>query len=71
MREAIVFMKLLINAPIIGMKTSSETKIATIFGPLIGAIPVGAMQAANYSVDRDVGKVTPLAASRSLISPAN
>jgi hypothetical protein len=29
------------------------------------------MQAANYSVDRDTGKVTPVAAARTLISPAN
>jgi osmoprotectant transport system permease protein len=34
--------------------------------PLIGKIPVGAMQAANYSVDRDREKASPAEAAKAL-----
>ena len=34
--------------------------------PLIGSIPVSAMRAANYSVDRDSDKLTPAQAAATL-----
>ena len=56
---------------LVSPKRAGDRRLIEALRPLIGAIPVGAMQAANYSVDRDAGKVTPVAAARSLISPAN
>jgi osmoprotectant transport system permease protein len=56
---------------LVSPKRAGDRRLIEALRPLIGAIPVGAMQAANYSVDRDTGKVTPVAAARTLISPAN
>ena len=56
---------------LVSPKRAGDRRLIEALRPLIGAIPVGAMQAANYSVDRDAGKVTPVAAARALIPPAN
>lgn len=41
-----------------------DARMIAALTPLIGRVPVEAMRAANYQVDRDVGKVSPDAAAR-------
>ena len=51
---------------LISPKRASDKRLIDALRPLVGAIPVGTMQAANYSVDRDTGKATPAQAARTL-----
>ena len=57
---------------LISPKRAGDRRLVEALKPLIGAIPVAEMQAANYSVDRDDGKLTPAQAARAMegrISP--
>jgi osmoprotectant transport system permease protein len=51
---------------LISPKRAQDRRLVDALRPLIGKIPVEAMRAANYSVDRDVGKSTPAEAARGL-----
>jgi osmoprotectant transport system permease protein len=51
---------------LISPKRAGDRRLVEALRPLVGAISVQAMQAANYSVDRDTGKVTPAEAARAL-----
>ncbi|HEY0647299.1 glycine betaine ABC transporter substrate-binding protein [Phenylobacterium sp.] len=51
---------------LISPKRAGDRRLVEAMRPLVGAISVEAMRAANYSVDRDAGKVTPAEAARSL-----
>jgi osmoprotectant transport system permease protein len=51
---------------LISPKRAHDRRLAGALSPLIGAIPVDAMRAANFSVDRDQDKATPAAAARTL-----
>lgn len=51
---------------LISPKRASDKRLIDALRPLVGAIPVETMQAANYSVDRDTGKATPAQAARTL-----
>jgi len=56
---------------LVSPKRAGDRRLLEALRPLVGAIPVEAMRAANYSVDRDAGKVTPAQAARTLrLSPA-
>jgi osmoprotectant transport system permease protein len=45
---------------------ANDQRLLGALRPLIGAIPVSAMRAANYSVDRDEHKLTPAQAAATL-----
>lgn len=49
---------------LVGPKRAQDARFVAALRPLIGRIPVAAMRAANYSVDRDADKATPEAAAR-------
>jgi osmoprotectant transport system permease protein len=51
---------------LISPKRAGDRRLTDALKPLIGKIPVEAMQAANYSVDRDHGKASPAEAARAL-----
>uniref|UniRef100_UPI00398378ED glycine betaine ABC transporter substrate-binding protein n=1 Tax=Phenylobacterium sp. TaxID=1871053 RepID=UPI00398378ED len=51
---------------LISPKRAGDRRLVEALKPLIGAIAVEAMQAANYSVDRDRDKASPAEASRAL-----
>ena len=51
---------------LISPKRAGDRRLLEALRPLIGKIDVGAMQAANYSVDRDQGKASPAEAARAL-----
>jgi len=51
---------------LISPKRAHDRRLLAALRPLIGKIPVGVMQAANYSVDRDQGKASPVEAARVL-----
>jgi osmoprotectant transport system permease protein len=51
---------------LVSPRRAQDARLLAALRPLVGAISVQAMQAANYSVDRDAGKLTPAAAARSL-----
>ena len=51
---------------LISPRRAGDRRLVEALRPLIGAIPVGAMQAANYSVDRDDKKASPAQAARTL-----
>jgi osmoprotectant transport system permease protein len=51
---------------LISPKRAGDRRLTDALKPLIGRIPVSAMQAANYSVDRDQGKVSPAEAAKAL-----
>jgi osmoprotectant transport system permease protein len=51
---------------LISPKRANDARLKAALGPLIGAIPVAAIRAANYSVDRDQSKQTPAQAARAL-----
>jgi len=51
---------------LIAPRRASDAKLRAALEPLIGKIPVEAMRAANYAVDRDRGKLTPAQAAREL-----
>lgn len=45
---------------------AGDQRLIAALKPLVGSIPVSAMQAANYSVDRDTAKASPAEAARGL-----
>lgn len=45
---------------------ADDQRLIAALKPLVGSIPVAAMQAANYSVDRDTAKASPAEAARGL-----
>ena len=47
-----------------------DQRLLAALAPLVGAISVGAMREANYSVDRDQGKLTPARAATNLARAA-
>lgn len=51
---------------LISPKRVGDKRLLAALRPLIGAVSVEAMRTANYSVDRDAGKVTPAEAARTL-----
>ena len=51
---------------LISPKRAGDQRLLKALRPLVRAISVQAMQAANYSVDRDTDKATPVAAARTL-----
>lgn len=51
---------------LVSPKRANDARFLDALKPLIGAVSVEAMRAANYSVDRDDGKVTPAQAARML-----
>ncbi|MDP3660460.1 glycine betaine ABC transporter substrate-binding protein, partial [Phenylobacterium sp.] len=51
---------------LISPKKVGDKRLIETLRPLVGAIPVEAMRAANYSVDRDQGKLSPAQAARDL-----
>ena len=51
---------------LISPKRANDERLRRALEPLIGAIPVTAMRAANYSVDRDQNKLGPGQAARRL-----
>jgi osmoprotectant transport system permease protein len=51
---------------LISPKAAADPRLVDALRPLVGAIEVEAMRAANYSVDRDTGKATPAEAARAL-----
>jgi osmoprotectant transport system permease protein len=51
---------------LISPKRAGDHRLAGALQPLIGAITVEAMRAANYSVDRDQGKASPAEAAKAL-----
>ncbi|WP_091740389.1 glycine betaine ABC transporter substrate-binding protein [Phenylobacterium immobile] len=51
---------------LISPKRAKDAKLIAALRPLIGKVPVSAMQAANFSVDRDADKRSPLEAARAL-----
>ena len=51
---------------LVSPKAAKDPRLVDALRPLVGAVPVEAMRAANYSVDRDAGKVTPAQAARTL-----
>jgi len=51
---------------LVSPKRAADRRLTDALRPLVGAVSVEAMRAANYSVDRDTGKVTPAEAARSL-----
>jgi len=54
---------------LISPKRANDRRLVEAMQPLVGAVSVDAMRAANYSVDRDAGKVTPAQAARALSVP--
>jgi osmoprotectant transport system permease protein len=51
---------------LVSPKRANDARLIGALKPLVGAIPVEAMRAANYSVDRDQAKATPKAAAATL-----
>jgi osmoprotectant transport system permease protein len=51
---------------LISPKRAGDRRLIEALKPLIGKIPVGVMQAANLSVDRDQGKASPAEAANAL-----
>jgi osmoprotectant transport system permease protein len=51
---------------LISPRRAGDRRLLDAVQPLIGKVPVEAMRAANYSVDRDQAKVTPAEAARAL-----
>ena len=54
---------------LVSPRRAGDRRLIEALTPLVGAISVEAMRAANYSVDRDAGKVTPAEAARTLARP--
>ena len=52
---------------LVSPKRVNDQRLLDALQPLVGAVSVEAMRAANYSVDRDAGKVTPAEAARALV----
>ena len=51
---------------LISPRRAQDARLRAALAPLIGAVPVAAMRAANYSVDRDQDKLSPAQAARVL-----
>lgn len=51
---------------LVSPKATADRRLIAALRPLLGAVPVDAMRAANYSVDRDTGKATPAEAAQAL-----
>jgi osmoprotectant transport system permease protein len=51
---------------LVSPKRANDARLLAALKPLVGKIPVEAMRAANYSVDRDQNKATPAAAAKAL-----
>lgn len=51
---------------LVSPQRADDRRLADALRPLVGKVPVEAMRAANYSVDRDAGKATPAQAARAL-----
>ncbi|MCR5879083.1 glycine betaine ABC transporter substrate-binding protein [Phenylobacterium sp. J367] len=51
---------------LVSPRRKDDPRLLAALQPLIGAVPVEAMRAANYSVDRDVEKAVPAEAARAL-----
>ncbi|CAN5871427.1 glycine betaine ABC transporter substrate-binding protein [soil metagenome] len=51
---------------LVSPKRAGDQRLIAALKPLVGSIPVAAMQAANYSVDRDTAKASPAEAARAL-----
>lgn len=51
---------------LISPKAAADPRLVAALRPLVGKVPVEAMRAANYSVDRDKGKSSPAEAARAL-----
>lgn len=51
---------------LVSPRRAEDARLLGVLKPLIGNIPVEAMQAANYSVDRDRGKASPAEAAQAL-----
>jgi osmoprotectant transport system permease protein len=51
---------------LVSPKAAADRRLVEALRPLVGAISVEAMRAANYSVDRDAGKSTPGEAAQAL-----
>jgi osmoprotectant transport system permease protein len=51
---------------LVSPKRAGDRRLVEALRPLVGAVSVDAMRAANYSVDRDAGKMTPAEAARAL-----
>ncbi|TAL33300.1 glycine betaine ABC transporter substrate-binding protein [Phenylobacterium sp.] len=54
---------------LVSPRRAQDRRLLDALQPLVGAVSVEAMRAANYSVDRDAGKVTPAEAARALALP--
>ncbi|MBP7651612.1 MAG: ABC transporter permease subunit, partial [Phenylobacterium sp.] len=52
---------------LVSPKRADDQRLIAALKPLVGSIPVAAMQAANYSVDRDTAKASPAQAARGLV----
>ena len=52
---------------LVSPKRADDQRLIAALRPLVGSIPVAAMQAANYSVDRDTAKASPAEAARGLV----
>ncbi len=51
---------------LVSPRRSDDARLLAALRPLVGAVPVERMQAANYSVDRDIGKLAPAEAAKAL-----
>lgn len=51
---------------LVSPRRADDPRLLAALKPLVGSIPVSAMQAANYSVDRDTDKASPAEAARGL-----
>ncbi|MES2723589.1 MAG: glycine betaine ABC transporter substrate-binding protein [Pseudomonadota bacterium] len=51
---------------LVSPQRADDQRLIAALKPLVGSIPVSAMQAANYSVDRDTAKASPAEAARGL-----
>ena len=51
---------------LISPKRANDRRLLEALGPLVGAVSVEAMRAANYSVDRDADKRSPAEAAAGL-----
>ncbi len=54
---------------LVSPKRAGDARLLGALRPLVGSISVEAMRAANYSVDRDLDKLTPAEAARALRRP--
>lgn len=53
---------------LVSPKRADDQRLLSALRPLVGAVSVEAMRAANYSVDRDRDKATPAEAARALLN---